>query len=184
MKKLLIGALVAGAISSAQAVDVTLEEMQYVPIKERTLVAQPLSFDGELVAFSGKQLHKTKGLAAALEIVDAQSQLSPIRKDAIRAIMYSSAYTMQNATDKVKLQEHSRITASISACGYFAVDEEITYIIESGLTNLVEGQEQFKSNLIAGSLTQVDLAPMHRDMRYLQDAVMHCSENLKMWLPH
>ncbi|MCY9861016.1 hypothetical protein OTK49_00475 [Vibrio coralliirubri] len=191
MKKLIIGKLVIMlllgvsviATNSTYAAEVTLDDMQYVPIKERTFVAQPISFNGELVAFSGKQLHRTNGLITALEFVDAQTQLSPIRRDALRAIMFSSAYTMQNATDKVKLQQHAQIASSVAACAYLGVDDELTFIIESGLTHLVENVQQLKENLVSGSLTQADLAPMHRDKRFLEDAVMHCSENLKMWLP-
>lgn len=168
---------------STQAAEISLSDMQYVLAKDRTSIAQPLSVNGELVAFSGKQFHITDGLASALEFVDAQTQLSPIRRDALRAIMYSSAYTMQNATDKVKLQEHAKIASSIAACGYLGVDDELTFIIETGLTYLVEGKQQHKDNLISGSLTQADLAPLHRDKRFIEDAVMHCSENLKMWLP-
>lgn len=176
--------LVALSSLSALAVDVTVEEMQYIPKGQRiaTVGIQKLKFDGELVAFAGVKVHKTKGLDDALSLIEGQSQMSELRKSALKALAYSSAYTIQNASDMVALQKYSKTASLVAGCGYFGLDDEMIFITEGIFTRLIEGKESYKENLILGSLQQADLTPLSMNPRYVQDAIMSCSENLKIWL--
>lgn len=185
MKKLLIAGLVAFSSMSALAVDVTVEEMQYIPKEQRvsTVGIQKLDFDGELVAFAGVKVHQTKGLDEALTFIEGQAQMSDLRKDALKALAYSSAYTIQNASEMVALQKYSKTASLIAGCGYFGLDDEMVFITEGIFNRLIEGKESYKENLILGSLQQADLTPLSMNPRYVQDAIMRCSENLKVWLP-
>ncbi|KDM90904.1 hypothetical protein [Photobacterium galatheae] len=185
MKKIWIAGLVAFSSVSAFAIDVTVEEMQYIPKEQRVekLGVQKLNFDGALVDFAGVKIHQTKGLEDALRFIEGQQQMSDLRKKALKALAYSSAFTIQNANDRVALQQYSKTASLVAGCGYFGLDEEITFITESIFTKLIEGKESYKENLILGSLQQADLTPLSMNPRYVQDAIMSCSENLKVWLP-
>ncbi|ELP5898428.1 hypothetical protein QTV49_000302 [Vibrio vulnificus] len=185
MKKLLIAGLVASSSMSALAIDVTVEEMQYIPKDKRisTVGIQKLDFDGELVAFAGVKVYQTKGLNEALSFIEGQAQMSGLRKDALKALAYSSAYTIQNASEMVTLQEYSKTASLVAGCGYFGLDDEMVFITEGIFNRLIEGKESYKENLILGSLQQADLTPLSMNPRYVQDAIMRCSENLKVWLP-
>ena len=185
MKSLVILSLIGLASLNTALADVNVDfsDMQYLEKNKReSIVPKTLAFNGELVAFAGKSVIYTDGLRSAVSFIDGQTQLSEIRRDALTVLAYSSAYTMQNATNSKNLQEHASVASSMAVCGYLGINEEMIFVIEKIFTSLTENNQDYKTNLIAGSMEQVDLTPYSRDSQFVTDTAMKCSENIKLWL--
>lgn len=184
LKKTIICTLPFLLIAPVFSVDFSIDEIEYKPIEELNQAIRPtaISFEGETVWFDGKAVIKTNGLNSALEYIELQQQLSEIRRNSLKALLLSSAYTMQNADNNVALYKHAKTASLVAGCGYFGLDEELTFVIERSFTKLIDDSIERKNNLIAGSLQQSNYVPNSIDKKMLQDAVMSCAKNLDTWL--
>lgn len=183
MQKTLLTAMLVAFSLPVFSAEITVDEMKYTPKEHRTPKEKlkQVQYHGSVETFADNHVIVTKGLKNALYFVDGQSQLSELRRNALKSLAYSATFIMQNAHDSVVLQKYSNTASNVANCGYFGLDDELRFIIEKMFSEISETGDD-KARIITGSFELAELMPLYTNQKHIQESLMKCSENIQKWL--